>query len=188
MSKKSCLDTSDLDKIYVRPSADPTDVQENIKDYVSPPKISGHLKRIIKQKVIVTMPKPFETKNRFQVLTESEEEDEQILKKHLQAKKKKEIERDLKIRKNPQQISQLRNLQKITKKTKKSSILPIVFDRVLDDHKGLTGRLREIIKGNVNLKYTNNSTIVFTDDKVECDNVMESIKNYEMAFHTEKIS
>lgn len=39
--------------------------------------------------MVASLPKPIETKNRFQVLTESEEEDEQIMEERLKARKER---------------------------------------------------------------------------------------------------
>ncbi|CAH1113896.1 unnamed protein product [Psylliodes chrysocephalus] len=76
------------------------------------------------------------------------------------------------------------NNKKDTTQIKKNYMSPIVMDGVPKDHQGLTSVLREIIEGNFNLKYTNNSTIVFTEEKKDYDNVIKNIKNEEMSFHT----
>lgn len=52
----------------------------------------------------------------------------------------------------------------------------IVLEGVPEDHKGLTGMLRGIIKGNFNVKYTNTSTIIFTEDKTDYEKVLSSVK------------
>ncbi|CAH1099261.1 unnamed protein product [Psylliodes chrysocephalus] len=140
----------------------------------------------MKQKVIASLPKPVETKNRFQVLTESEEEDEQIMEERLKARK----ERREKAENHKKSLAEKSTVKPPSKdkneppQKKKSAMPPIVLEGVPEDHKGLTGVLREIIKGNFNVKYTNNSTIVFTEDKSDYDRILENIKTEEMAFHT----
>ncbi|CAH1103010.1 unnamed protein product [Psylliodes chrysocephalus] len=168
------------------------DENMDTQDFISPPKLNGHLKRMMKQKAIASLPKPVETRNRFQVLTESEEEeeDEEILKKRELARKERR-EKAGNQRKNStadrkaENPSATNNNKKDTIQAKKKNYMPpIVMDGVPEDHQGLTGVLREIIKGNFNLKYTNNSTIVFTEDKDDYDNVIRNIKSEEMSFHT----
>lgn len=66
---------------------------------------------------------------------------------------------------------------------KKTNMSPIVLEGVPEDHKGLTGVLSGIIKGNFNMKYTNTSTIVFTENKADYDNVI-NVKKEEMAYCT----
>lgn len=64
---------------------------------------------------------------------------------------------------------------------KKSNIPSIVLEGVPEDHKGLTGMLRGIIKDNFNVKYTNTSTIVINEDKIDYENLLGNVKKEEMA-------
>lgn len=57
-----------------------------------------------------------------------------------------------------------------------------MLDGVPEDHKVLTGVLREIIEGSFNVKYTNNSTIVFSEDKVDYDNLLHNVKAKEIRY------
>ncbi|CAH1110551.1 unnamed protein product [Psylliodes chrysocephalus] len=185
-AKKTRKPTEDTDMIETYPQTQPMDTHDANNEFISPPKISGHLKRVMKQKVIASLPKPVETKNRFQVLTESEEEDEQIMEERLKARK----ERREKAENYKKSLAEKPTVKPPSKdkneppQKKKSAMPPIVLEGVPEDHKGLTGVLREIIKGNFNVKYTNNSTIVFTEDKSDYDRILENIKTEEMAFHT----
>lgn len=133
------------------------DTQDVNNEFKSPPKISGHLKRGIKQKVIASMPKSIKTKNIFQVLTESEEEDEQILEARLIARKERreraENNKKPSIENPTEKASVINKNEPQNAQNKKKSIMPpIVLDGVPEDHKGLTGVLRVIIKGNFTVK------------------------------------
>ncbi|CAH1110469.1 unnamed protein product [Psylliodes chrysocephalus] len=176
-TKRSRRDNGDVDKIEVNNDT-PMDVEND-----TPPKISTNLRKIFKQKVIATMPKPITLKNRYHVLTDEsddEESDEQIEKRRQEARKERRGSKKVTV----ETAKEAENKKEGIQNKKKPTMPPIVLDGVPEDHKGLTGVLRELIKGKFNVKYTNSSTIVFTEEKSDYDSVLANVKREEMAYHT----
>ncbi|CAH1099549.1 unnamed protein product [Psylliodes chrysocephalus] len=174
-SRRDNVNSIGLDKIESIP-AENMEVQEN-----TPPKISVNLRRVFKQKVTATLPK-ITLKNRYHALTdesEEEESDDSIEKRKQNAKKER---RDSK--KGGTETTNASKKKEEVQAKRKNNMPPIVLEGVPEDHKGLTGVLKDIIKGKFNVKYTNTSTIVFTEDRVDYDNVLANVKKEEMAYHT----
>ncbi|CAH1100829.1 unnamed protein product [Psylliodes chrysocephalus] len=117
----------------------------------------------------------------YHVLTdefEDEESEEAMEKRRQEARKER---RDCK--KGGTETANDTNKKDEVQTKKKTNMSPIVLEGVPEDHKGLTGVLSGIIKGNFNMKYTNTSTIVFTENKADYDNVI-NVKKEEMAYCT----
>ncbi|CAH1106679.1 unnamed protein product [Psylliodes chrysocephalus] len=174
-SRRDNLNSIDQDKIESLP-AESMDIQEN-----TPPKISSNLRRVFKQKVTATLPN-ITLKNRYHVLTdesEEEESDDSIEKRKQNARKER---RDSK--KGGTETTNSSNKKEEVQAKRKNNMPPIVLEGVPEDHKGLTEALKDIIKGKFNVKYTNTSTIVFTEDRIDYDNVLANVKKEEMAYHT----
>ncbi|CAH1107678.1 unnamed protein product [Psylliodes chrysocephalus] len=68
------------------------------------------------------------------------------------------------------------------KTNKKSSIPPIVVDGRTDNHATLTSDLKAIIKGKYSVKYTNSTTVIFTEEQEDYE--LGSIKQAEIPHHT----
>ncbi|CAH1114689.1 unnamed protein product [Psylliodes chrysocephalus] len=70
------------------------------------------------------------------------------------------------------------------KTAKKSSIPPIVVDGRTDNHATLTSDLKAIIKGKYSVKYTNSTTVIFTEEQEDYESLLGSIKQAEIPHHT----
>ncbi|CAH1103825.1 unnamed protein product [Psylliodes chrysocephalus] len=78
---------------------------------------------------------------------------------------------------------QARNTDK-TKTKSKDSIPPIVIDGSTDNHTNLTKDLKEILKGKYSIKYTNATTVIFTESEEDYRSLLSNIKEAEIPHHT----
>ncbi|CAH1098700.1 unnamed protein product [Psylliodes chrysocephalus] len=66
----------------------------------------------------------------------------------------------------------------------KTSTPPIVIDGKTANQSSLLNDIKEIVKGKFSIKHTNNSTILFVDDREDHMKMVENIKADKLPFHT----
>ncbi|CAH1099728.1 unnamed protein product [Psylliodes chrysocephalus] len=140
-------------------------------------KFKTNFVKLIEKKVAATIP----TSNRYDSLSESEFEQEQIT--VLPATSKGKSTPNLVIKGNST-TSSTKTAKEPPKVNKKSTIPPIVVDGRTDNHATLTKDLKAIIKGKYSVKYTNATTVIFTEDMEDYESLLGGIKQAEIPHHT----
>ncbi|CAH1110343.1 unnamed protein product [Psylliodes chrysocephalus] len=141
-------------------------------------KFRANFIKLLEQKAASTIT----TNNRFEAISDSESESETEQPTNNPTKKGKATP-NLPIKGSSKTQKQARNTDK-TKTKSKDSIPPIVIDGSTDNHTNLTKDLKEILKGKYSIKYTNATTVIFTESEEDYRSLLSNIKEAEIPHHT----
>ncbi|CAH1107667.1 unnamed protein product [Psylliodes chrysocephalus] len=158
---------------------DETDLSDN-QGFQKPrkfKKFKTNFVKLIERKATSTIP----LTNKFYSLSESESEIEQDT--VIAPKTKGKATPNLPIKGNLSKQT-TKNIVTATKINKKATIPPIVVDGRTDNHATLTNNLKAIIKGKYSVKYTNATTVIFTEELEDYEALLGSIKQAEIPHHT----
>ncbi|CAH1115858.1 unnamed protein product [Psylliodes chrysocephalus] len=136
---------------------DDTDVSDN-QGFQKPrkfKKFKTNFVKLIEQKAASTIP----LSNKYDSLSESENEQDTVIAPKIKGK----ATPNLPVKGNSTKQNN-NNKVTATKTNKKATIPPIVVDGRTDNHATLTKDLKAIIKGKYSVKYTNATTVIFTED------------------------
>ncbi|CAH1106445.1 unnamed protein product [Psylliodes chrysocephalus] len=150
------------------------DTDTNTGEFQTPKKFSTNFVKILRQKAVRSL----NTKNRFEVLSESESENDE---QHKDPPVKKGGDSKPQAPPKPKPPTTGANS---TKTAKKSVMPPIVVEGTTDNHANLKKDLKNIITGPYTVKYTTNSTILFVEKQQDYSDLITSIREAKIPFHT----
>ncbi|CAH1107463.1 unnamed protein product [Psylliodes chrysocephalus] len=140
--------------------------------------------KMLEQKAAATI----STTNRFEAIGESESDSESETEPTTSTENKIKGKATPNIRikgQSTRQKSSVKNtIGEKTKPKSRDTIPPIVIDGNTDNHVNLAKDLKEIVKGKYSIKYTNATTVIYTENDGDYKKLLSSIKEAEIPHHT----
>ncbi|CAH1110659.1 unnamed protein product [Psylliodes chrysocephalus] len=140
-------------------------------------KFKTNFVKLLERKAALTIP----LSNKYDSLSDSEPEQDQTAPPPPKIKEK--ATPNIPIKGNSV-MSSAQTTKEAPKTNKKSVIPPIVVDGRTDNHSSLTNDLKAIVKGKYSVKYTNTTTVLFTETMEDYESLLGSIKQAQIPHHT----
>ncbi|CAH1099382.1 unnamed protein product [Psylliodes chrysocephalus] len=154
-----------------------TDVGEG--EFKTPRKFSTNFVKILREKAV----RSIQLQNKYKVLTDTEDSDDEAY----VTSRKPETQQPSTSKTNTKENSRTtkaNNPKTTTIVPRRTAMPPIVIEGKTDDHNSLKNDLKNIIKGKYTIKYTNNSTIIYAEDKKDYTDLLASVKESNISHHT----
>ncbi|CAH1099653.1 unnamed protein product [Psylliodes chrysocephalus] len=155
------------------------DTNEGEGAFKTPKKFSTNFVKVLREKAV----RSIKLQNKYNVLTDTDSDDEASLpsKKPVTQHPTTSIQSGTENKPPSIVNNSAKNPPNVPRR---AAMPPIVIEGKTDNHSTLKTDLQNIIKGKYSIKYTNNSTIIYVEDKKDYTDLLDSVKESKISHHT----